>query len=62
MNGTTAAAVYETLLNVLVFVIDYFNYIEKPELLNKKIMSQWCDKLIEDFFFENSLKERKVKT
>ena len=61
MSGTTAAAVYETLLNGLVFVIDYFSYIEKPELLDKIIMSQLCDKLIEGFS-ENSLKECKVKT
>ena len=50
MSGTTAAAVYETLLNGLVFVIDYFNYIEKPELLDKIIMSQLCAKLIVGFF------------
>ena len=50
MSGTTAVAVYETLLNGLVFVIDYFNYIEKPELLDKIIMSQLSDKLIEGFF------------
>ena len=50
MSGTTAVAVYETLLNGLVFVIHYFNYIEKPELLDKIIMSQLSDKLIEGFF------------
>ena len=50
MIGTTAAAVYETLLDGLVFIIDYFNYIEKPELLDNIVMSQLCDKLIEDFF------------
>ena len=54
MSGTTAATVYETLLNGLVFVIDYFNYIEKPELLDKIIMSQLRGKLIEGFFFRKT--------
>ena len=50
MSRTTATAVYETLLDCLVFVIDYFSYIEKAELLVKIKISQLCDKLIEGFF------------
>ena len=50
MSGTPAAAVYDTLLSGVAFVIDYFNYIEVPHFLNDIKMSQLSDKLIEYFF------------
>ena len=49
-EGTPAAAVYDALLSSVVFVIDYFNYIEVSHFLDEIKMSQFSDKLIEGFF------------
>ena len=50
MSGTPAAAVYDTMLSVVAFVIDYFNYIEVSHFLDEIKMSQLSEKLMEDFF------------
>ena len=50
MSGTPTAAVYDTMLSVVAFVIDYFNYIEVPHFLDEIKMSQLSEKLMEDFF------------
>ena len=54
MSGTpAAAAVYDTILDGVAFVIDYFNYIEVPHFLveiNEIKMSQFSETLMEDFF------------
>ena len=50
MSGTPTAAVYDTMLSVVAFVIDYFNYIEVPQFLDDIKMSQLSEKLMEDFF------------
>ena len=49
MSGTPAAAVYDTMLSVVAFVINYFNYIEVTHFLNEIKMSQLSEKLMEDF-------------
>ena len=49
MSGTPAAAVYDTMLSGVVFVIDYFNYIEVPHFLDEIKISQLSEKLMEDF-------------
>ena len=50
MGGKTAAAIYDTLLSGVAFVIDYFSYIEVPHFLDEIKMNQHSDKLIEGFF------------
>ena len=50
MSGVTAACVYDTLLNEVQFVIDYFTFIGREELLEKISMGQLSDKLVEGFF------------
>ena len=50
MSGTTAAAAYDTLLSGLIFVIDYFTYIGKPELQECIRMGQMSAKLVEGYF------------
>ena len=50
MSGTPAAAVYDTLLSGVAFVIDYFNYIEVLHFLDEIKMSQLSEKLMESFF------------
>ena len=50
MSGVTTACVCDTLLSGVQFVIDYFTYIGKGELLSKISMGQLSDKLIEGFF------------
>ena len=49
IRGTPAAAVYDTMLSGVVFVIDYFNYIEVPHFLDEIKISQLSEKLMEDF-------------
>ena len=49
MSGTPPAAVYDTMLSGVVFVIDYFNYIEVPHFLDEIKISQLSEKLMEDF-------------
>ena len=44
MSGTPAAAVYDTMLSGVAFVIDYFNYIGVNEIK----VSQLSEKLMED--------------
>ena len=61
MRGTIAAAAYDTLLSGVIFVIDYFNYIEVPHFLDEIKMSQLSDKLIEGFFGKLT-EEHLVKT
>ena len=50
MSGTPAAAVYDTMLSGVAFVIDYFNYVEVTHFLDEIKVSQLSEKLIEDFF------------
>ena len=51
MSGTpAAAAVYDTILSGVGFVIDYFNYIEVPHFLDEINTSQLSEVLMEDFF------------
>ena len=50
ISGTPAAAVYDTMLSGVAFVIDYFNYIEVPHFLDEIKVSQLSEKLMEDFF------------
>ena len=45
-----AAAVYDTMLSGVAFVIDYFNYIELSHFLDEIKVSQLSEKLMEDFF------------
>ena len=45
-----AAAVYDTILSGLAFVIDYFNYIEVPHFLDEININQLSETLMEDFF------------
>ena len=46
-SGTPAAAAYHTMLSVVAFVIDYFNYIEVTHFLDEIKMSQLSEKLME---------------
>ena len=51
ISGTPAtAAVYDTILSGVAFVIDYFNYTEVPHFLDQIKMSQLSETLMEDFF------------
>ena len=50
MSGVTAACLYDTLLSGVQFVIDYFTFIGRGELLEKISMGQLSDKLVEGFF------------
>ena len=50
MSGAPSPAVYHTMLSNVVFVIDYFNYIEVPHFLDEIKMSQLSEKLMEGFF------------
>ena len=50
MSETPAAAVYDTMLSGVAFVIDYFNYIELPHFLYEIKVSQLSEKPMEDFF------------
>ena len=50
MNGFTVPGVYETLLNGKQFIIDFFTYTEKQELLGKISIRQFSDKLVYRFF------------
>ena len=51
MSGTpAAAAVCDSLLSGVAFVIDYFNCIEVPHFLDEIKMSQLSEKLMEGFF------------
>ena len=59
MSGTPAAAVYDIMLSVVAFVIDYFNYIEVSHFLDEIKMSQLSEKLMEDFF--GKLTERTLR-
>ena len=56
MSGKTAAAVYDTLLSGVEFVIDIFNYIELHHFLDEIKMIHLSDNLIEGFF--SNLTER----
>ena len=56
MSGAPAAAVYDTMLSGVAFVIDYFNYIEVPHFLDEIKMSQLSEKLIEDLQKEHLVK------
>ena len=46
----TPAAVYDTILSGVAFVIDYFNFTEVPHFLDEIKMSQLSETLMEDFF------------
>ena len=46
---TRAAAVYDTMFSGVVFVIDYFSYIELPHFLYEIKISQLFEKLMENF-------------
>ena len=61
MSGAPPVGVYDTMLSVVAFVIDYFNYIEVPHFLDEIKMSQLSEKLMEDFF-GNLQKEHLAKS